>query len=117
MILLANLLIDPVHPDASADEAFSAKAIELFDRVVEFLPNPKGHAETRLIIAELHGRAVQTLSDARSEAELDSSAEVLPPNLLGFGGHDDDPWAWASGLPERFDMMPDSNLGRTDIAL
>lgn len=110
MVLLANLLIDPTHAEASSDESFSARAIQLFDRVIDFIPDPEHYTEIRFIIGELYDRAVLVVNEAKSQASQDP-VDILQSNLLSYEETDEDPWSWATALPGKMDIFPDARSG------
>ncbi|EFY94520.1 Zn(2)-Cys(6) zinc finger domain protein [Metarhizium robertsii] len=113
MVLLANLLIEPTHADAVSDEILSARAIQLFDKVLELIPDPEHYTDIRVIIEELYNRAVLVINEAKSQGG-DDQVDVLEANLLSYETLDGDPWSWAAALPGRTDFSADTRDGDGD---
>lgn len=110
MVLLANLLIEPTNPYASSDEMFSARAIQLFDKVVEFIPDPEKYVDIRFVIGELYGRAVRAMNEAKSLSG-EAAVDALQSTLLSYDGMNEDPWGWATALPGKMNIFPDIRHG------
>ncbi|KAK2612262.1 hypothetical protein QQS21_001688 [Conoideocrella luteorostrata] len=101
MILLTNIFVNPGHPSASADEVLSAKAIQLFDRVVEFIPDSDNYIEIRLIIGEFYERTVHVLNEANMHGGSGPALDILQANLFSVQDGNDGSWSWATAvLPE-----------------
>ncbi|EFY86419.1 fungal specific transcription factor domain protein [Metarhizium acridum CQMa 102] len=89
MVLLANLFIEPTHPDALSDGILSARAIQLFD--TSFL----------------------VINEAKSQGG-DNPGDALEANLMSYGTVDGDPWSWAAALPGRMELFSDTRDGDGD---
>ncbi|KAG8407435.1 hypothetical protein J3459_018512 [Metarhizium acridum] len=113
MVLLANLFIEPTHPDALSDGILSARAIQLFDTVLELIPDPEHYTEIRVIIEELYNRVVLVINEAKSQGG-DYPGDALEANLMSYGTVDGDPWSWAAALPGRMELFPDTRDGDGD---
>lgn len=113
MVLLANLLIEPTHADSASDEILSARAIQLFDKVLELIPDPEHYTDIRVIIEELYNRAVLVINEAKSQGG-DDQVDVLEANLLSYETLDGDPWSWAAALPGRTDFSAGTRDGDGD---
>ncbi|KAI6783993.1 putative transcriptional regulatory protein-like protein [Emericellopsis cladophorae] len=81
IVLLANNLMQPTHPDAWMDQELSNKAVELLNNLASVLP--ANALETLCVVVnELHGKASKAVDAARLEAAQTDWMQASDCNLL-----------------------------------
>ncbi len=78
------MLIKPNHEYISLDQHLTTKAIQLFDRLLEFNPS-ESIQKIRVIVGGLYDRAFEEVSRVNAErAEADAKAGFPSPNIGMF---------------------------------
>ncbi|UNI21291.1 hypothetical protein JDV02_007292 [Purpureocillium takamizusanense] len=84
IVLLANMLIKPAHEYISLDQHLTTKAIQLFDRLLEFNPS-ESIQKIRAIVGGLYDRAFEEVGRVSAEkAEADAKAGFPSPGIGMF---------------------------------
>ncbi|KAJ6437292.1 hypothetical protein O9K51_10266 [Purpureocillium lavendulum] len=91
IVLLANMLIKPSHEHIALDQHLTTKAIQLFDKLLEFSPS-KSIQKIRDVVGRLYERAfeeVGRVAAERAEADANTAFTSPPIDLFSDSAKDD----------------------------
>lgn len=83
IVVLANMILFPDHPNVPLDQLITTKAVVLFDKLLQVIDDPKFRS-LRGIIGELHEKATKAF-EAHCLSEQKSGSDIF----AGFGFGDE----------------------------